>query len=93
MGERTTLANAPAPGGARLPHPAQRAVVVAENHSVIGGLGEAVAGTLLRAGVAPPRFRQVAKPDSFKHPGAQPTNHDRYAISAEPMARTKNSGM
>src|ERR671916_530010 len=30
-----------------------RMVVVAENHSVIGGLGEAVAGTLLRAGVAP----------------------------------------
>jgi Transketolase, C-terminal domain/NAD binding domain of 6-phosphogluconate dehydrogenase len=30
-----------------------RMVVVAENHSVIGGLGEAVAGTPLRAGVAP----------------------------------------
>src|ERR671921_1023617 len=40
-----------------------RMVVVAENHSVIGGLGEAVAGTLLRAGVAPAAFRQVALPD------------------------------
>ncbi|NKF31925.1 transketolase family protein, partial [Pseudomonas sp. BGM005] len=28
-----------------------RLVVVAENHTVIGGLGEAVAGALLRAGV------------------------------------------
>ena len=30
-----------------------RMVIVAENHSVIGGLGEAVAGLLLRSGVAP----------------------------------------
>src|SRR6195952_757151 len=38
-----------------------RLVVVAENHSLIGGLGEAVATNLLRAGVAPP-FRQIALP-------------------------------
>ncbi|MFX9665266.1 hypothetical protein ABTO78_21645, partial [Acinetobacter baumannii] len=38
-----------------------RMVVVAENHTVIGGLGEAVAGTLLRAGVAPV-FRQIGLP-------------------------------
>jgi transketolase len=65
-----------------------RIVVVAENHSVIGGLGEAVAGTLLRAGVAPPRFRQVALPDAFLDAGALPTLHDRYGISAEAMARS-----
>jgi transketolase len=65
-----------------------RMVVVAENHSVIGGLGEAVAGTLLRAGAAPVAFRQVALPDAFLDAGALPTLHDRYGISAEAMARS-----
>jgi transketolase len=65
-----------------------RMVVVAENHSVIGGLGEAVAGTLLRAGVAPAAFRQVALPDEFLDAGALPTLHDRYGISAEAMVRS-----
>ncbi|MES2261224.1 MAG: transketolase family protein [Pseudomonadota bacterium] len=62
-----------------------RLVVVAENHSVVGGLGEAVAGTLLRAGVAP-AFRQVALPDAFLDAGALPTLHDRYGISLQAMA-------
>jgi transketolase len=70
-----------------------RMVVVAENHSVIGGLGEAVAGTLLRAGVAPAAFRQVALPDAFLDAGALPTLHDRYGISAEAMARSIKSWM
>jgi transketolase len=64
-----------------------RPVVVAENHTVIGGLGEAVAGALLRAGVAP-RFRQVALPDAFLAAGALPTLHDQYGISSIAMAQT-----
>ena len=64
-----------------------RVVVVAENHTVIGGLGEAVAGTLLRSDVRPARFRQVALPDAFLDASALPTLHDRYGISAEAMAR------
>ena len=63
-----------------------RLVVVAENHSVVGGLGEAVAAALLRSGVNP-RFRQVALPDEFLDAGALPTLHERYGISAEAMAR------
>lgn len=62
-----------------------RLVVVAENHSIIGGLGEAVAAALLRAGVTP-KFRQVALPDAFLDAGALPTLHDRYGISANAMA-------
>jgi transketolase len=54
---------------------------------VIGGLGEAVAGTLLRAGVAPRRFTQIALPDAFLDAGALPTLHDRYGISASAMAQ------
>jgi transketolase len=63
-----------------------RVVVVAENHSVIGGLGEATASLLLRSGVAP-RFRQVALPDEFLDAGALPTLHDRYGISTGAMAQ------
>ena len=67
-----------------------RLVVVAENHSAIGGLGEAVAGTLLRAGVAP-SFRQIALPDAFLDAGALPTLHDRYGISADAIAESLKS--
>ncbi len=67
-----------------------RLVVVAENHSVVGGLGEAVAAALLRAGVAP-RFRQIALPDAFLDAGALPTLHDRYGISAAIMAKNIRS--
>ena len=62
-----------------------RLVIVAENHTVIGGLGEAAAAALLRAGVTP-KFRQIALPDEFLDAGALPTLHDRYGISAEAMA-------
>lgn len=64
-----------------------RMVVVAENHTVVGGLGEAVAATLLRNGVTPP-FRQIALPDAFLDAGALPTLHDRYGISAERVAQS-----
>jgi transketolase len=64
-----------------------RMVVVAENHSVIGGLGEAVATTLLTAGVTP-TYRQIALPDEFLAAGALPTLHDRYGISTNVMAET-----
>jgi transketolase len=63
-----------------------RVVVVAENHSVIGGLGEATASLLLRSGLAP-KFRQIALPDAFLDAGALPTLHDRYGISTDVMAQ------
>jgi len=63
-----------------------RMVVVAENHTVIGGLGEAVAGLLMRAGVHP-TFRQIGLPDEFLDAGALPTLHDRYGISAAAVAK------
>jgi transketolase len=58
-----------------------RLVVVAENHTVIGGLGEAVAGLLMRSGIHP-IFRQIGLPDEFLDAGALPTLHDKYGISA-----------
>lgn len=62
-----------------------RMVVVAENHTVIGGLGEAVATALLSAGVSC-TFKQVGLPDAFLDAGALPTLHDRYGISTQAMA-------
>lgn len=78
LDEATIIREASKPG---------RLVVVAENHSVVGGLGEAVAGVLLRAGVAP-TFRQIALPDAFLDAGALPTLHDRYGISTEAVVRS-----
>ena len=67
-----------------------RMVVVAENHTVIGGLGEAVAGVLLRAGVTP-KFRHIGLPDEFLAAGALPTLHDRYGISASAISASIKS--
>ncbi|HET7834261.1 MAG TPA: transketolase C-terminal domain-containing protein [Variovorax sp.] len=63
-----------------------RLVVVAENHSVIGGLGEAVASTLLRHRVQPAGFELAGLPDAFLDAGALPTLHERYGISLDALA-------
>ncbi|WP_284179776.1 transketolase C-terminal domain-containing protein [Rhabdaerophilum sp. SD176] len=59
-----------------------RLVVVAENHTEIGGLGEAIARDLMLSGIHP-TFRHIALPDEFLGAGALPTLHDRYGISTE----------
>ncbi|MFO1200477.1 MAG: transketolase family protein [Burkholderiaceae bacterium] len=81
LDEATILREAGKPG---------RLVVVAENHSVVGGLGEAIAGSLMRAGVHP-AFRQVGLPDAFLDAGALPTLHDRYGISTGTMVASIRS--
>ncbi|MBQ1764961.1 MAG: transketolase family protein, partial [Aquincola sp.] len=63
-----------------------RLVVVAENHSVIGGLGEAVAGSLLRHRVQPAGFQLAGLPDAFLDAGALPTLHERYGISTAALS-------
>ena len=67
-----------------------RLVVVAENHTCIGGLGESVAGVLARNRVSP-AFRQIALPDEFLRAGALPTLHDRYGISTAAMVASIKS--
>lgn len=57
-----------------------RLVVTAENHTVVGGLGEAVATALLTNGVAP-NFRMIGLPDAFLEAGALPTLHEMYGLS------------
>jgi len=63
-----------------------RLTVVAENHSKLGGLGEAVAAALLTAGVTPV-FRQIGLPDQFLEAGGLPTLHDMYGISRRGVAQ------
>lgn len=63
-----------------------RLVVVAENHTINGGLGEIVARELLTAGITP-HFRQICLPDEFLDAGALPTLHDRYGISTSAIVK------
>ncbi|MCR9150092.1 MAG: transketolase family protein [Rhodobacteraceae bacterium] len=67
-----------------------RLVVVAENHTVIGGLGEAVAADLMRAGIHVP-FRQIGLPDEFLDAGALPTLHHQYGLSVEAVTAAVKS--
>lgn len=62
-----------------------RLVVTAENHTLIGGLGEAVAALLLQSGVTP-TFRMIGLPDEFLEAGALPTLHDMYGLSVDRVA-------
>jgi transketolase len=62
-----------------------KAVVTVEEHMVNGGLGEAVASTLLQAGVAKP-FRIVGIPDEETVPGAQADIFRHYGISMEGLS-------
>jgi len=64
-----------------------RAVVVAEEHSVNGGLGEACASVLMHAGVSVP-FRITAIPDEDTVTGAQADIFRHYGISMEGLSDT-----
>ena len=70
-----------------------RLVVVAENHSVVGGLGEAVASVLMRHRVQPAAFQLAGLPDAFLDAGALPTRHDRYGISRDALADRIKRGL
>ncbi|TWT97691.1 1-deoxy-D-xylulose-5-phosphate synthase [Botrimarina colliarenosi] len=62
-----------------------RAVVTAEEHSVHGGLGDAVAALLLGSGVTPV-FRATAIPDEDTYTGSQADIFRRYGLSMEGLA-------
>ncbi|WP_240796782.1 transketolase C-terminal domain-containing protein [Terasakiella sp. SH-1] len=60
-----------------------RMVVTAENHTVIGGLGDAVASALMENQVMPNGFRKIGIPDLFVDAGTLQTLHNRYGLSVE----------
>ena len=57
-----------------------RLIVIVENHTVIGGLGEAVLALAMRNGLSG-RMRQIGLPDAFLDAGALQSLHDKYGIS------------
>jgi transketolase len=64
-----------------------RAVITVEEHLVHGGLGEAVASTLLQAGISVP-FRIVGVPDEETVTGSQADIFRHYGISMEGLGAT-----
>ncbi|ATC63329.1 transketolase [Nibricoccus aquaticus] len=64
-----------------------RAVITVEEHMINGGVGEAVASTLLQAGVAP-KFKMVGFPDEDTVTGAQADLFRHYGISMEGLTET-----
>lgn len=62
-----------------------RAVITVEEHMLAGGVGEAVASTLLQAGLSP-RFKMVGFPDEDTVTGAQADLFRHYGISMEGLA-------
>ena len=68
-----------------------RMVVVAENHTIIGGLGEAVAGAAaaLRGDAGVPADRLAGRVPRRRR---APTLHERYGISTNAMARQIKRG-
>ncbi len=67
-----------------------RAVITVEEHMVNGGVGEAVASTLLQAGLRP-AFKIVGFPDEDTVTGAQADIFRHYGISMEGLAATARS--
>lgn len=59
-----------------------RAAFTLENHTIVGGLFEATAGALVRAGVGA-KVTPIGLPDEFIDAGALPTLHDRYGLSTD----------
>jgi transketolase len=59
-----------------------RSVVTAENHSVIGGLGSAVAEVLAEAGSSPP-LRRVGIPDTFGRAASARFLFAEYGLTAQ----------
>lgn len=60
-------------------------VVTAENHSIVGGLGSAVAETLMEAGVAC-RYARVGIRDTFAEGASAPYLFEKYGLTSAAIA-------
>jgi transketolase len=69
-----------------------QAIVTAEEHSVYGGLGEAVAGILAEVGRTPP-LRIVGIPDEDTVTGSQADIFRHYGISTEGISAAALSAL
>ncbi len=64
-----------------------RLVITAENHSVIGGLGSAVAEAMAEAGVAT-RLRRIGIPDMFAESGSREFLFEKYGLDVAAILRS-----
>ena len=62
-------------------------VVTAENHSIIGGLGSAVAETLLEGGVSR-KFKRIGVEDTFAEGGSTQFLFDKYGLNSSHLQNT-----
>jgi transketolase len=62
-----------------------RVLITAENHSVIGGLGSAVAEVLALEGLSP-RFGMIGVQDVFAEGGSTPFLFEKYGLTARHIA-------
>jgi transketolase len=71
-----------------------RAVVVAENHSIIGGLGSAIAEALCEGAAVGRPFRRVGIADTFAEGSASARYlFDRYGLSVDAVLRAAYDGL
>ena len=63
-----------------------KAVITAENHSVIGGLGSAVAEVLMDEGIGIP-FKRIGIQDQFCEGGTTPYLMRKFGIDADAITR------
>ncbi|MFV0461060.1 MAG: transketolase family protein [Actinomycetales bacterium] len=68
-----------------------RPAYVAENHTVVGGLFESVASTMIRHGVGR-HVVPIGLPDAFLEAGALPTLADRYGVSTGKIVERVRAG-
>lgn len=67
-----------------------RGIVTAEEHSIIGGLGEAVAATILEAGLGPP-LRRIGVRDVFGESGQAGELLDKFGLRASNIVQAAQS--
>ncbi len=63
-----------------------KAVITAEDHNYIGGLGDAVGEVLLDAQISKP-FKRIAVKDHFAETGTGPELFEKYGLSANHIAK------
>ena len=69
-----------------------RIVITAENHTVIGGLGSAVAEAMAEAGAAKP-LRRVGIADRFAESGSREFLFQRYGLSTQAIIDAAWNGL
>ena len=71
---------------------ASRLVITAENHTIVGGLGSAVAEVLAEAGV-PARLRRVGIADTFAEAGSREFLFAKYGLGTQDIINAAWDGL